>query len=137
MNEFKTRYNTSLIKEYDKLPPEIETDNIEYKRYLLDFNRSKLNRRTSQMMNRLCEGYEKDGTSNCQYLLGINDNGMVWGLDKKTLRESMKNLKKIISNCNNNAKIDYYVVKKIKHNKYIVQINIIADEPEYLYNIFD
>ena len=137
MNDFITRYNTSLIKDYNNIPPEIETDKVEYKRYLLDFTRSKLEKRTSQMMSRLTEGYDKDGTSNCSYLLGINDNGAVWGLDKKTLRTSMYNLKKIIRNCNNNAKIDYYVIKKIKHNKYIAQINIIADEPVFLYNIFE
>ena len=136
LNDFITRYNTSLIKDYENIPPEVETDNIEYKRYLLDFTRSKLEKRTSQMLNRLVEGYEKDGKCNCSYLLGINDNGKVWGLDKKMLRDSMNNLKKIIRNCNNNAKIDYYVIKKIKHNKYIAQVNIIADEPIFFIRSF-
>ena len=137
MNEYIARYNSSIIKDYSNLPPEIETNNIEYKRYLSNFTRSKLERRTSQMLNRLVEGYEIEGKSNCSYILGVNDNGKIWGLDKKTLKESMSNLKKIINNCNNNARIDYCVLKKIKHNKYIAQINIIADNPVFLYNIFD
>ena len=97
MNDYIRHYKESLIKNYMNLPPENETDKVEYKRFLTNFNKSKINRRTSQMMNRLAEGYEEDGRSNCIYLLGINDNGAVFGLDKKYVKESMKNIKNFIT----------------------------------------
>ena len=135
---YKDLYDTSLIKNYNNIPPEIETgSNIEYKRYLKDITKSRLEKRTSQMLNRLSEGYEIDGISNCTYLLGINDNGSVYGLDKKTTRESIRNLKRIVNNCNNNARIVNYVIKKVKYHNYIVEVHIKADDPIFLYDLFD
>ena len=43
----------------------------------------------------------------------------------------------MVANCNNNAKIDSCVTKKIKHNKYIVQVNITADDMEFYYDFLD
>lgn len=72
------------------LPKEIEEGNIEYKRELLNIDEDRLNHLASQMKWRIQEGFGK-----AKYYLGINDDGSFYGLNKKDLNFSIKNIKLI------------------------------------------
>ena len=127
-------FNNLLINPYN-LPKEIEDNSfIEYKRYIIDINNKILEKRTTQMLKRLYEGYAMNEKMMCIYLLGINDDGSIYGLDKKNRNKSIKNLKKMINNCN--AFIDSYYVRKIK-GQYIIQVNIRSNinPQEFIYYI--
>ena len=68
----------------------------------------------------------------CTYLLGVNDDGTIYGLDKKNRHKSMKNIRKMVSGSGIDAYIDSIHVRKLKDPRgYIIQVNICSPfEPE-------
>jgi GTPase len=90
------------------LNPEKEEGNIEYKR-LIGNNTNRFQSLASQMNWRLIEG---QGT--CYYYIGIEDNGTISKLNKKSLYTSLKNLKKITDIINSKIKR----VDKLFYNSY-------------------
>lgn len=72
------------------LGPESEKGNVEFKRTLAVLTEDKLERRASQMQRRL-----KDGSGECIYVLGVDDDGTPVGLTADEMTLSHKNLGKI------------------------------------------
>tara|TARA_B110000208_G_C11793694_1_gene438656 strand:- start:224 stop:1705 length:1482 start_codon:yes stop_codon:yes gene_type:complete len=84
----------------EKLPPEVEHGNIEYKRQLLNINNDRKIHLASQMKWRLSEGNGKT-----IYYLGINDDGSIYGLSKKELYLSIKTIVEIVKS------LDFKIIK--------------------------
>ena len=122
----------NLLDDPHNIPREEENEScIEYKRHIVDISDKTLERRISQMKRRLYDGYMLYDRLMCSYLLGVNDDGSIYGLDKKSRSKSMKNLRKMIDGCGMNARIESIYVRKIKSKSYIVQVNIYAlSEPK-------
>lgn len=117
----------NLLTNPSMLPKEQDDDSyIEYKRHLSGISDHTLSKRTSQMLSRLHEGYQLTEQMICTYLLGVNDDGSLHGLDKKDRKRSVKNLKRMVEGCGCNAFIYSHFIKKIKNNKYIIQVNIMS-----------
>ena len=88
----------------DKLPPEIESGNKEYKlKVIPDDNR--IEQLASQMKWRIDEG---NGIA--YYYLGVGDDGTIKGINKLDYNASMKNISKVVKIIN--AKIDNIDYKK-------------------------
>ena len=104
-----------------KQPPEKEEGNKEYKRYLLCKNPSPkiqkdfIAKRASQMLYRLVEGRGK-----AVYMLGVNDNGSIYSLDKKLIEETIKYIKLIAKEIN--AYVN--VVRIYKNNVCTVRLSL-------------
>lgn len=100
------------------LKPEQEEGNIEYKRLISNDN-NRLQSLASQMNWRLIEG-----NGLCYYYIGIEDDGTISKLNKKSLYTSLKNLKKITDIINSKIKkvdkLSYksyeYLIVEIKKN---------------------
>tara|TARA_B110000908_G_scaffold53834_1_gene65606 strand:- start:1704 stop:2090 length:387 start_codon:yes stop_codon:yes gene_type:complete len=119
-------FKNLLINPYI-LPSESEEDSyIEYKRQLLNISNIRLEKRISQMLKRLYEGYIINDKMMCIYLLGINDDGSIHGLDKKDRKKTLKNLRKMVDGCG--ATIHSYHIRKLKGYGYILQVNITSDK---------
>lgn len=73
------------------LDPENDEGNIEYKRYLINLNDSKLNSLATQMKFRI-----EEGNGLAIYYLGVNDNGTPYNLLKEQRKETLENFKKIV-----------------------------------------
>jgi elongation factor 1-alpha len=87
------------------LNPEKEEGNIEYKR-LVSNDKKRIESLASQMNWRLIEG-----NGICYYYIGIEDDGSISKLNKQSLYNSLKNLKKVTNIINSkiqNVKILYY-----------------------------
>lgn len=98
------------------LPKEIEEGNIEYKRELINITEDRLNHLASQMKWRINEGNNK-----AVYYLGINDDGSFYGLDKKNLNISIKNIKLISKKINSKiSKLERFKI----NNKYYCKIEL-------------
>lgn len=115
----------NLIMDPFNIPKEIEEGSyIEYKRHIKNLSTNMLEKRSTQMLRRLHEGYVINDKMMCTYLLGINDDGSIFGLDKKTRNQSVKNLKKMMNICG--AHVSSFFIRKIR-GRYIVQVNIISE----------
>jgi GTPase len=90
----------------DKLDKELDYGNIEYKRELINLDEETLNKRITQMKYRIYEG-----SGEAFYLIGVNDDGTVTGLNEKEYNESITNLEKI------SKSIDCYIIKISEYNK--------------------
>lgn len=78
-------------------PPELEFGNKEYKTFLLYNNKKRspsisyknyLENKSSQMLYRLIEG---DGKA--IYMLGIRDDGEIWGMTREEMDNTLSNIK--------------------------------------------
>lgn len=99
-------------------PPEKEEGNKEYKRYLkckTNYKKEFIEKRASQMLYRLIEG-----EGNAIYMLGVDDDGKIYSLDKKIIDETIKNLKLIAEKID--ASIN--VVRIYKNNVLTVRIKL-------------
>lgn len=94
-----------MINKLDKLPPEIESGNKEYKLKIIPEDELRLDQLASQMKWRIDEG---NGIA--YYYLGISDDGAITGISKKDYSFSMKNLSTITKKINAN-------ITNIKSNK--------------------
>ena len=101
-NKFNKFNNITNIKYYPKKipnqPEEKYYGNREYKRFIL-FNdkkenkrKIKINKRSTQLLFRLSEGEGK-----ALYIIGLEDDGIVYGIEERILIESINN---IIEMCN-------------------------------------
>ena len=93
-----------INKLFPKQPPEKESGNKEYKRILkLNIKKKKykefIENRGSQMLYRLIEGKGK-----ATYILGLEDNGQVYGISINELWKTIILLHKISNNINANIK---------------------------------
>jgi GTPase len=106
------------MKNQNNLIPEVEEGNIEYKRYLINLEPSRIEQLTTQMLWRLSEG---DGEA--IYYLGIEDDGKPYKMTDDMKRESFKNLNQMIEKSNaeitkiDTIKNDDIVYFKITINK--------------------
>ena len=80
------------------LNPEEYDGNIEYKRYLINLNNTRLEELATQMKWRLDEG---DG--NAIYYFGVEDNGKPYLITTEELKETLNNFNLLLEK--NNAKI--------------------------------
>lgn len=112
------------------LKPEIEEGNIEYKRYIKNYDKS--NRHfyslTTQLNWRLHEG-----NGICYYYIGVEDNGDIYGINDEEYNVSIKTLESLCKECN---AIISNITKKILECKYyyIVTISNILLKEEYIEN---
>lgn len=103
-------------KSIPKQPKENYYGNREYKYKLTNINKLKLEKRATQCLFRLYEGNGK-----AIYIIGIDDNGNILGIDYNELLISLKNIKEILNIIDANVyKISIYKV----NNKYCVVIKI-------------
>lgn len=109
---------TEIIFKNDTMPkqkPERYYGNTEYKRFLIlkGSHIQKINiikKKASQMLFRLLEGEGK-----ALYILGIDDNGEIYGLNDKELEITLNNFKKIVNEIE--AKIKIIRIYKGYNNK--------------------
>jgi len=89
-------FDISSLTTCDKLPKESEMGNIEYKRYLKDLAEDRIEHLSTQMKWRVI-----DGRGEAIYIIGVDDDGIIYGLDKYELKISLRNIKKMakIINC--------------------------------------
>jgi GTPase len=93
--------------------------NIEYKRNLEKFTRVKFEKYSTQLKYRIIEGNGK-----AIYIIGINDNGNVYGISKETISYTINLVNYISSN------IDSYInyILKCKYlNKQFLIFSIVAN----------
>ena len=83
------------------LDPEIEEGNIEYKRHLINIDSDRFEQLSTQMKWRLDEG-----NNEAIYYLGVNDDGKLYNMTKKEIKETLFNFTKLV--INNNAEIIYF-----------------------------
>lgn len=106
-----------------KLPPEEFDGNIEYKLHLSYDKTHKLQKFITQMQWRLSEGF---GT--CYYIIGVYDDGTIYGITKDEQKSMFKIINYSVSKCN----ATYEIINEIEiDDKYIMQIkvmNFIEDE---------
>jgi GTPase len=74
------------------LSKEIEEGNIEYKRYLINLDKDRLNQLVTQMNWRLNEG-----NNMAIYYLGVDDDGSPYNMTTMEQEESISNINKIVS----------------------------------------
>jgi len=74
------------------LSKEVEEGNIEYKRYLVNLDKDRLNQLVTQMNWRLNEG-----NNTAIYYLGVNDDGSPYNMTNIERGESIDNINKIVS----------------------------------------
>ena len=85
-----------MDKPIPRQPPEKEEGNKEYKRFLyckdtsIEYQNDFINKRASQMLYRLIEGKGK-----AVYLLGVDDDGKIYSLNKKIMNDTIRYIKKI------------------------------------------
>ena len=90
-----------MEKPIPRQPPEKEEGNKEYKRYLYCKNPSPeiqkdfISKRASQMLYRLIEGGGK-----AIYMLGVDDNGTIYSLNKNLIEKTLKYINLIASEIN-------------------------------------
>ena len=104
-------------KKIPKQPKENYYGNREYKYKLININKLKLEKRATQCLFRLYEGNGK-----AMYILGIDDNGNILGLEKIELLLSLKNINKIFKIIE--AKVYKISVYETETDKYCVIIKI-------------
>lgn len=115
--------------------PEIEEGNIEYKKFLLNPSKQKIDRLTSQMKWRLNEGLGE-----AIYVIGIEDNGYPVGISQKYLHETQSVIENIAKNldCKTtiiadfpgyNGTIRKLLIRETKDDKYIdIRIAVCGEE---------
>ena len=95
------------------LEPEIESGNIEYKRFLKNVNKKRLFELVTQLNWRLNEG---DGV--CYYYIGVDDDGSIYNISCDEIKSSINTLKIMAKECNSSI----VKTKKKKENYYIVTL---------------
>lgn len=119
--------NISYInKNFPQQQPEQYYGNREYKRNILCKNNATIQKRATQMLFRLLEGNGK-----ALYLLGIDDDGKIIGLNKTDLFNSIKIIKNISKEIKANIN-KIYIYTGGKGNVCSVHINL---PKNLLYNI--
>jgi elongation factor 1-alpha len=119
-----------INKIFPNQKPEKYYGNREYKRILLNNNNNNIQKKASQMLFRIMEGNGK-----ALYILGIDDNGTIVGLNRKELSNSIKLIKLISSEIN--SKIEkIYIYKGGKGHICSVHILLPKNKLNYLENVF-
>jgi GTPase len=89
---------------------EIEEGNIEYKRYLVNLDKDRMNQLVTQMNWRLNEG-----NNTAIYYLGIDDDGSPYNMSNAEREESIDNINKIVSiNSAEIIKMDSIYINSLK-----------------------
>jgi len=73
------------------LKPEIEEGNVEYKRFLINIDDTRLEQLATQMNWRL-----EEGDNEAIYYLGVNDNGSIYKLSPIEKMETFKNFNLLV-----------------------------------------
>ena len=139
--DYYKKYNDNIIsidllnnkiKIGDKLPPEVEEGNIEYKLKIDPDSEDRKHSLSAQLVWRMYEGKRLYNTICAYYIIGIYDDGTYGNLDIKSINYSIKNLKKIGNLAN--AKINN-IKMSIINNSYIAickitEIDLIKNKKE-------
>jgi GTPase len=107
-----------IQKKFRIQPPEDNYGNIEYKRWILS---TKLEKRATQLLFRLNEGLGR-----ALYILGINDDGSVYGITRDELEITISNLIEMCTKVN--AKIRSVRIYLAEKNKYIGTVRILLNK---------
>lgn len=97
---------------------ESDNGNIEYKLHLLNLNNFKIEKYSTQLMYRILEG-----SGIAIYIIGINNDGKLYGIQNNQINYTIRILNKICMNVN--CKIDIILQCKYK-NIYFLIIKIIS-----------
>ncbi len=73
------------------LNPEIEEGNVEYKRFLINLDNTRIEQLSTQMRWRL-----EEGDNEAIYYLGVNDNGSIYQMNQSEKAESLKNFNLLV-----------------------------------------
>lgn len=126
----------SLLTHNDVLEKEDDEGNIEYKWRLINLDKEKLIQYSNQMKFRITEGEGK-----AIYEIGINDDGVLIGLNEKDFKETVENFNKIVNEIGATSEVlcekivnDYgdkvieFLVSDISKNEYIdLRIGLLGD----------
>lgn len=82
--------NVKSVEENHKFDPENPDGNVEYKRHLCGKDLRRMERLSTQMQYRM-----KQGNGECLYKVGLDDDGLVYGITDKEFAETWDNLKKL------------------------------------------
>lgn len=85
------------LYDIEKLPPEKEEGNCEYKRYLK--GESKFIGYRTQLNRRMNQGFEGSGIEEAFYFLGFEDDGKISGMELKNINSSIDYLTKMTDSC--------------------------------------
>lgn len=116
------------------LNPEIEEGNIEYKRYLINLDRVRLEQLATQMKWRLTEG-----DNEAIYYLGVNDNGSIYPMEPSEAIETFENFNLLVNKNNaeiinlssiiiqdeNSSNVTYYKATIRKSNPILPEIRVL------------
>lgn len=100
------------------LPREIEEGNREYKRYLCGLTKFRFEGLLTQMKWRLREG---DGIA--YYYIGVDDDGSIYNLNRRQLKETINNMKSLIKKCNSKMKLELKTIQKQKYYLFTIKEN--------------
>lgn len=84
--------DTYTYTSIDKFPIETEENNVEYKLQLIIKGTMREEKITSQLFRRL-----SNGQGHCVYYIGICDNGEIKGTSGKKMKESLKNIIRLVN----------------------------------------
>jgi len=120
LEQLEIRENDDEQEEKDEelpavLPRERFHGNVEYKRQLTKPTRHRLTHLTTQMQFRLTEG-----GGECRYLIGVNDNGTYYGLDRDTLNETIRVINQMAKQLNGETRVTR--TRNIDHDKVAAEI---------------
>ena len=83
----------------ERLPPEVEKGNVEYKRYLCNLTNVRKEHLATQMNWRLNEGFLTIGRQEAVYMIGVDDDGTIPSISAEQITESIQSIKQISMLC--------------------------------------
>ncbi len=125
----------------NKLVPENEKGNVEYKLRLDLKEKSKKENMVAQILWRMNEGKNETGRHEAHYVLGVNDDGTFSDMTEKDLNQTAHIFRGIVNKANakvalqkiyvfpNNKMIYYIMIKKKNHDKFVPEFNLMIMGP--------
>lgn len=116
---------------FERLDPEVEEGNIEYKRKLEDHDRVRFRKLKSQMAWRLDEGKRLNGLYEAIYYLGIEDDGTISGLKIDQLNKTISVFEKLVAQCDAEIyQTDLYQHGEGIYAKMVIRKNKVLSKPD-------
>ncbi|KAI6213207.1 hypothetical protein M3Y94_00123400 [Aphelenchoides besseyi] len=115
----RTYERAVTLDDEPRLQPEVEVGNVEYKSRLLKISASRLEHLTTQLKWRLHEG-----SGQCYYLLGVEDDGTMSGLNRDDMNETLSCVKQMAENAG--ATMIVVDERTVRGNRSVVQVSVRA-----------